>query len=76
MTIRYPIHAEFESFRKIADSKERDKIRKDIENPDILTGIDGLRAFYEEMGLEFDEEIFEKIIGDCSSHFQSGINQH
>ena len=68
MAIEYPVFAEFESFRKITDPEERNKIREDIRNPHILTGMDRLRAFYEKRGLEFDEEIFEKMIGDCSAH--------
>ena len=67
MTIEYPVFAEFESFRKITNPEERTKIREGIENSHTLTGMGRLRAFYEKMGLEFDEEIFEKIIGDCSA---------
>ena len=71
MTIEYPVFAEFESFRKITNPEERNKIRENIGNPHTLTGMDRLRAFYERMGLEFDEETFEKMIGDCSSIFKS-----
>ena len=67
MTIEAPDFAEFESFRKITDPKERSKIKECIEDPHILTGMDRLRAFYEKMSLEFDEESFEKIISDCLS---------
>ena len=70
MTIKYPIVAEFESFEKITDPKERNKIREDITNRHDLTGMDGLRAFYEKMGFKFDEEMFEELISDCISHFQ------
>ena len=63
------ITAEFESFEKITDPKERIKIKENIENSNVLTGMDRLRAFYDKMGLEFDEEVFEKMIRDCMSNF-------
>ena len=69
MTVVYPVFAEFESFRKITAPEKRNKIKEDIKNPNILTGMDRLRTFYEEMGLEFDEAVFEKMVNDCRSHF-------
>ena len=69
MAVEYPVFAEFESFRKITTPEERNKIKEDIKNPHILTGMDRLRAFYEKMGLEFDETVFEKMVNDCLSHF-------
>lgn len=54
------------SCRKKPTPEEREKIRERINDPYVLTGIDKLRAFYEWMGLEFDEDIFEKIIRDYS----------
>ena len=58
--------AEFECFKKISTPEEINKIKEEIENPYVLTGIDRLRAFYEMMGLDFDEKEFEKIIQDCA----------
>lgn len=54
------------SCRKKPTPEERRKMRERINDPHILTGIDKLRAFYEWRGLEFDEDIFEKIIRDYS----------
>ena len=54
--------AEFESFKKTVNPQERSKIMESIEDPYSLTGMDRLRAFYGMMGLEFDEEGFQKII--------------
>ena len=42
--------------------EELKKIDERIEDPYTLTGKDKLRVFYELKGLEFDENIFEKII--------------
>lgn len=54
------------SCRKKPTPEERRKIRERINDPHVLTGIDKLRAFYEWRCLEFDEDIFEKIIRDYS----------
>ena len=54
------------SCRKKPTPEERRKIRERIKDPHVLTGVDKLRAFYEWRGLEFDEDIFEKIIRDYS----------
>ena len=52
------------SCRKMPTPKEHELIRKRVNDPYELTGIDGLRAFYELRGLEFDEENFKKIVRD------------
>ena len=54
------------SCRKKPTPEEHRKIQERINDPHVLTGIDKLRAFYEWRGLEFDEDIFEKIIRDYS----------
>ncbi|MBR4447022.1 hypothetical protein [Methanobrevibacter sp.] len=58
---------EFESFKRISGPEELIKIQNELEDPYCLTGMDRLRAFYEMMGLPFDEEGFEKIIKKYSS---------
>jgi len=50
------------SCRKKPTPEEHEKIRERLSDPYALTGIDRLRAFYEWLGLEFDESIFEDII--------------
>ena len=53
------------SCTKIPSSPEEIKEIEDrIADPYTLTGKDRLRALYEMQGLEFDENIFEKIIED------------
>ena len=54
------------SCRKKPTPLERREIQERINNPHILTGIDKLRAFYEWRGLEFDEDIFDKVIREYS----------
>ena len=66
MTVESRHFAEFESFKKITSSEELNLIKENIENRYNLTGMDRLRAFYQMMGLNFDEKEFEKIIEDCS----------
>ena len=56
MTVESRHFAEFESFRKITSSQELNLIKEQIENPNYLTGMDRLRAFYQMMGLDFDEK--------------------
>lgn len=51
--------------KKPTDS-EHEKIRERINDYYALTGIDRLRAFHQMKGLEFDENIFEKIIEEYS----------
>lgn len=46
---------------------EHEEIKARIADPYALTGIDKLRAFYQLQGLEFDEEIFDRIIREYSS---------
>ena len=51
------------SCTKIPSTPEEIKeIEELIANPYTLTGKDRLRALYKMQGLEFDENIFEKII--------------
>ena len=66
MTIESSSHVIKYSCRRKPTPEEHRKIRERIDNPHILTGIDKLRAFYEWRGLEFDEDIFEKIIQEYS----------
>ena len=47
---------------KPSTPEEIREIQERIANPYTLTGKDRLKAFYELKGLEFDEDIFEKII--------------
>jgi len=54
--------ARYNCRKKITDPEEIRKIEERIADPYTLTGIDKLRVFHEMMGLEFDENIFEKII--------------
>ncbi|MBE6506154.1 MAG: hypothetical protein IJH63_11635 [Methanobrevibacter sp.] len=61
--------SEFETFKKISNPKEYEKVKEDINNPYILTGIDRLRVFYELMGLEFDEDFFKKAVEDCCREY-------
>jgi hypothetical protein len=65
MTTASKHFAEFESFEKVTKS-ELNMLKKQAENGYSLTGMDRLRAFYQMMGLNFDESEFEKIISDCS----------
>ena len=66
MTVESRHFAEFESFKKITSSEELTLIKEQIDNPYNLTGMDRLRAFYQMMGLDFDENEFKNIIDDCS----------
>ena len=50
--------------KKITDPKERERVKKEINNPHILTGMDRLRAFYGMMNLEFDDEFFNNILDE------------
>ena len=68
MTHKLKHFVEFESFEKISGQEELKKIRNEIDDPYCLTGMDRLRAFYEMMGLPFDEEGFENIIKKYSSY--------
>lgn len=53
--------------RKKPTTPEELKIIEDrIAYPYTLTGKDKLRAYHQMMGLEFDEDIFEKIIEEYS----------
>lgn len=52
------------SCRRMPTPEEHELIRERINDPYELTGLDGLRAFYELRGLEFDEENFKKIVRD------------
>ncbi len=61
--------SEFETFKKISNPKEYEKVKEDINNPYILTGIDRLCVFYELMGLEFDEDFFKKAVEDCCREY-------
>ena len=54
--------AEYSCIKKPTTPEEIREIEERIADPYTLTGIDKLRAFHEMMGLEFDENIFEKII--------------
>jgi len=54
------------SCQKKPTDVEHEKIRERINDPYTLTGIDRLRAFHQMKGLEFDENIFEKIIAEYS----------
>ena len=49
-------------YKKPSTYEERKAIQDRINDPYTLTGKDQLRALYEMLGLEFDEDIFEKII--------------
>ena len=52
----------YSCIRKPTTPKQIKEIEDRIADPYTLTGKDKLRAFYELKGLEFDEDIFEKII--------------
>ena len=67
MTNILPGSTAFYSCRKKPSSSEHDEIKARIADPYTLTGIDKLRAFYQLQGLEFDEEIFDRIIREYSS---------
>lgn len=57
----------YSCMRKPSTPEEIREIQKRIADPYTLTGKDRLKAFYELKGLEFDEDIFEKIIMEhCS----------
>lgn len=65
MTINSEMYfSEFKTFKKITDPKERERVKKEINNPHILTGMDRLRAFYGMMDLEFDDEFFNNILDE------------
>ncbi len=65
MTINSDMYfSEFKTFKKITDPKERERVKKEINNPYILTGMDRLRAFYSMMDLEFDDEFFNNILDE------------
>ena len=67
MTIESKQYAEFESFEKITKPEELSLIREKISSTPSLTGIDGLKSFYQMMDMDFDEREFKNIINDCSS---------
>lgn len=52
----------YSCIRKPTTPEEIKEIKERIYDPYTLTGKDKLRAFHELKGLEFDENIFEKII--------------
>ena len=54
----------YSCIKKPTAPDEIKEIEERIADPYTLTGKDKLRAFYELKGLEFDEDIFEKIIGE------------
>lgn len=57
----------YSCMRKPSTPEEIREIQERIADPYTLTGKDRLKAFYELKGLEFDEDIFEKIIMEhCS----------
>ncbi len=57
----------YSCMRKPSTPEEIRDIQERIADPYTLTGKDRLKAFYELKGLEFDEDIFEKIIMEhCS----------
>lgn len=57
----------YSCMRKPSTPEEIRGIQERIADPYTLTGKDRLKAFYELKGLEFDEDIFEKIIMEhCS----------
>ena len=45
-------------------AEEHEKILERVNDPYTLTGIDKLRAYYQLIGLEFDENMFDNIIRD------------
>ena len=57
------ITVEYSEWRK-PTAEEREKIRERVNDPNILTGIDKLRAYYQKKGWEFDENIYDNIIRD------------
>ncbi len=58
--------AHYSCRKKPTTPEELRKIDERIADPYTLTGKDRLRAYYEWMGLDFDEDIFEKVIRDYS----------
>lgn len=56
----------FSHRKKPTTPEEVREIEKRVENPYMLAGKDKLRAFHQWRGLEFDEEIFERIIAEYS----------
>lgn len=58
--------ANFSCRKKPRTPEELRIIDERIADPYTLSGIDRLRAFHQMMGLEFDENIFEKIIEEYS----------
>ena len=58
--------AQYSCRKKPTTPEEFRKIDEGIADPYTLTGKDRLRAYYEWMGLDFDEDIFKKVIRDYS----------
>lgn len=58
--------AQYSCRKKPKTPEEIKKIDERIADPYTLSGKDKLRAFHQWMGLDFDEDIFEKIIKDYS----------
>ena len=67
MTInRINNESQYSCRKKPTTPEEIKKIDERIADPYTLSGKDKLRAFHQWMGLDFDEDIFEKIIKDYS----------
>lgn len=57
-----PDFIEYSCRKKPTTPEEIRKIDERIADPYTLTGKDKLRAYHQWMGLDFDEDIFERIL--------------
>lgn len=66
MTIKSFEHTIEYSCRRKPTPEERKEIRDRLDDPYTLTGFDKLRVLYEWQGLEFDEKIFDDVLGESN----------